>query len=274
MRGFFFDTADEEYIRRTWDKLVEYVDGYEVLGVTTNPNALNKIGCNTLNQLENTVHGLCELISEIRGKDTGGTIYVQMPQSLMENYEIYDWARYIVTLTDTYTNVGMKIPHFQYTLELSTELMDMGVDINVTGIADWANIIKSFAYPGVVYASIITGRMEEVGMDANHHLEMVRSVPRHRYFDQQVIAGSMRTIRGLQDAVDRGAIPTIGTRVWNQFDTFERFPYIWDLSREMEDRTFRSHPPLITEINRQLSVDFFAQMDKLGKSMYLEFINR
>lgn len=39
---FFFDTADVDYIRKTWDKMQSHVSGESVIGITTNPNALAK----------------------------------------------------------------------------------------------------------------------------------------------------------------------------------------------------------------------------------------
>ena len=48
---FFFDTADTDYIRKIWDKLGKYIDGQSVIGITTNPNALAKVNCDTLDKL-------------------------------------------------------------------------------------------------------------------------------------------------------------------------------------------------------------------------------
>ena len=143
---FFFDTADANYIRKVWECLCPHVDPNACLGITTNPNALSKIDCTTLLKFENVILTLCVLTTEMRGGIDGGVVWVQTPNSKMPFNEIFDWASYILELTDGITNVGMKIPHWTAILELTDELSDMGVEINVTGISDWATLLKAFQY--------------------------------------------------------------------------------------------------------------------------------
>ena len=90
---FFFDTADTNYIRKTWDKLGKHIDGESVIGITTNPSALAKVNCDTLNKFEKLVTELCELVHDIRGPSAFGLVYVQVPNSLMDPDEIIEWAK-------------------------------------------------------------------------------------------------------------------------------------------------------------------------------------
>ena len=97
---FFFDTADADYIRKVWKWLEPHVDSWACLGVTTNPNALSKIDCTTLLQLENVIPTLCELTTEMRDGNIGGTVWVQTPNSSMPFNEIFEWAQYVIQFTD------------------------------------------------------------------------------------------------------------------------------------------------------------------------------
>lgn len=269
---FFFDTADEYYIQDIWAELESKIPGFWVYGATTNPNALSKIDVKTLDRFEQVVNNLCRLITKIRNKEPGGLVFVQVPNTKMTHQEMSKWVEYINELDDGVTRVGLKIPHFTYALDNTWDLSEL-ISINVTGISDWGTIFKVFQYP-VEFASIIPGRMEEKELDANAHLEFIRTDRLNP--KAKVIAGSMRTIRGLQDAIARDTIPTIGARVWKQFfeapELWNGFKKMWDLDRRIDlcvnDWTYC---PVITPVNVQLSVDFFNQMDSLGEPLFNEF---
>ncbi len=309
-KEFFLDTANEDELRRVWD-FVNLQSEVDCIGITTNPNALAKIECDTLAKLEKVIPKLVALTTEMRGGRSGGLVHVQVPNSDMEDEEILRWAVMVYEFADDSTSMVLKIPHQTRTLRLAWFLKDRGVLVNVTGISDWATLCKAFQYSAVKYASLIPGRMEEVGIDANSHMEYIRQIarsddhnrpllkfqvgeahelsPPQKYMrsrEQHVIAGSMRTIKGLQDAVARGTVPTIGMRVWGDLlkpswktgrQAVSDFTRLWDekhwpTSAEA-GRTIADfvHAPLVTETNIQLSVDFFEQMDELGHGMYREF---
>lgn len=268
---FFFDTANHDYIEDIWDLLAATMDSQSVLGVTTNPNALSKIGCVSLKQLRETISKLCILITHIRQNQPGGVVFVQLPYSLMHSDAVLDWARYVSQFGDGTTKVALKIPHYTAYLELAYDISQLGLEVNVTGIADWGTILKAFAYNAVTYASLIPGRMEEKGIPARLHMSFIADIPRLPH--QEVIAGSMRTVTGLVKAIARNTIPTIGERVWNELLTdgqVASLPSFWNTDSYMENMLI-DHAPLITDENRRLSVDFFSQMDALGDSMYREF---
>ena len=266
---FFFDTADVDYIESLWFRMAGLVEPTSVLGVTTNPNALSKVQCVTLKDLGRLIPRLCHLVSRIRHGIPGGVVYVQVPNSVMTPEQIFDFANRIVGMSDGFTPVGLKIPHFTHALQLTDELDELDLNVNVTGIADWGTVLKALAYPGVTYASIIPGRMEERKVNANAHLDYIAHVPRLPH--QSVIAGSMRTIEGLKNAVARNTIPTIGTRVWDQLTDLRSFPSFWRTPTPTTPSALE-HAPVITEDCRTLSIEFFQQMDQLGQPMYLELL--
>ena len=282
---FFLDTASSEEIRRIWEMFLHgRVGPTSYKGITTNPNALSKIGCNELEELDKVIPSLCELVTEMRDGLGGGVVYVQLPNSLMPHNEIFEWATRIAEYSDGLTHIGLKIPHWTRVLELTDELAEM-VEVNVTGVSDWATLCKAFQYPGVTYASLIPGRMEEVGIDADLHMAYINRI-RRSHEGQQVIAGSMRSIQGLQKAIVGGTVPTIGTKIWLQlmkprYDTGRRdvtqFVDLWD-KQAWPQLDFvggliaaGGHPPRVTDTNVKLSRDFFDQMDELGANMYEEF---
>jgi hypothetical protein len=84
----------------------------------------------------------------------------------------------------------------------------------------------------------------------------------------------MRTIDNLKDVIARKAIPTIGIRVWEAVlkNSISEFPTYWNYVAYDEPQVNEDFVPLITEESRKLSLEFFQQMDQLGRSMYEEFL--
>lgn len=270
---FFIDTADVNYIQTLWDTLGTHTSPTSMVGITTNPNALAKVECDTLSKFETLVPQLCELTKMIRGDDEG-IVYVQVPFSLMTVDEIIDWAKYVSTFNGNGAHMGLKIPHFSYILREThlPELKDLY--LNVTGVSDANTIIKALSYENVTYASIIPGRMEEVGIDADAHLEYL-SCNRFRPH-QNVIAGSMRTIEGLKKSIYYGTVPTIGTRVWDIMKSeslWNEFEGYWNTQFVSTD-IHADYTPTVTDANIELSRGFFQQMNNLGDNIFDDFIFR
>lgn len=272
---FFFDTADTEYIRKIWDKLGKYIDGSSVIGITTNPNALAKVNCDTLEKFETLVPQMTSLVGELRGEGPAGLVYVQVPNSTMNDEDILRWAVYVNEFNGNGAAIALKIPHFSYVLRLSGEPELRNLFLNVTGVSDANTIIKALSYQNVYFASIIPGRMEEVGIDANAHLKYLADQQLQRH--QNIIAGSMRTIEGLKNSIFYHTVPTIGSRVWDLIDKenrWEEFASYWETTYEVADVPSADYTPLITDTNLDLSKQFFEQMDKLGESLHTEFMSR
>ena len=80
---FLFDTADIGYIRKTWSELEDYLPGTAVKGITTNPNALDKIGCTTFDKMDVVIPKLVDLVTELRDNEPGGSVHIQLPHSNM-----------------------------------------------------------------------------------------------------------------------------------------------------------------------------------------------
>lgn len=272
---FFFDTADADYIRNTWAKYSNYIDSSGILGVTTNPNALYKVNCKSLSDLENVVQSLNQVLGEISKK---GEIFIQLPHSSMTTFkEITQWAKYIKTMEKDPIKIGMKIPHYTFHLVQARSIVETcpGMSVNVTGVADWAHILKAFTFESVTYASLIPGRMDEVGISSKEHLMFLFGIVNKP--KQAVITGSMRTLEGLEDAIRYGTIPTIGTRLWDLLSV-EDFITCWSTSKTslvegvVDQWKNLPHGPEVTEKNVSLSQKFFEQMDDLGKPIYDEFV--
>lgn len=273
---FFFDTADADYIRNTWAKYSNYTDSSGILGITTNPNALHKVNCKSLVDLEDVVKSLSQVLNEI---SKTGEIFIQLPSSSMITFkEITQWAKYIKTLEKDPIKIGIKIPHYTFHLVQARSIVEAcpGMTVNVTGISDWAHILKAFTFESVTYASLIPGRMDEAGINSNEHLMFLFGLINKP--KQQIITGSMRTLKGLEDAIFFSTIPTIGTRLWDLLSV-EDFINCWNTTRRMNFATeivdgWKSlpHGPEITDKNVNLSQQFFEQMDLLGKPIYDEFV--
>lgn len=276
MAAFFFDTADTDYIRKIWDKLGKHIEPSSVIGITTNPNALAKVNCDTLQKFEELVPRMCELVKELRGDtSTEGLVYVQVPNSTMKYEDILRWAVYVNEFNGNGAAIALKIPHFSYVLRMAGEPELRNLYLNVTGVSDANTIIKALSYQNVFFASIIPGRMEEVGINANQHLEYLANQQLQRH--QNIIAGSMRTIEGLKNSIFYHTVPTIGSRVWDLIDAenrWEEFASYWENTYEVSDEPSADYTPLVTDTNLDLSKQFFDQMDKLGESLHQEFINR
>ena len=279
--SFFFDTADTLYIKKICEKLNKHISLSSCLGITTNPNALAKMNCNTLVDLEKLVKTMSIAMDDICGD--GSLIYVQVPNSCMSIKQICSWISFIKELDSGKCKISLKIPHFSYILQ-ETDRFTMfwntdvfghrkNLKLNVTGISDCNTAIKSLSYCNVSYASIIPGRMEEAGIDANSHLKYLCDQNFNK--QQAIIAGSMRTIKGLKDSIFYRTVPTIGTRVWDIIDAedlWEEFPAYWDNLYQRSEVPRADYCPETTDKNINLSRTFFEQMDGFGSKLHEDFI--
>jgi len=271
-RSFFFDTADAKYIEGVWDTIHPYFDPQEVAGITTNPSAFSKINVSSLKDMETNLLDLGRLLSNITN-NWGGTIWVQLPNSMMLPNEIIEWAKHLRKIEANIPGnieIGMKIPPYEYVLDLTQDITYY-IPINVTGIADCSTALRALSYKYVKHASIIHGRMEEKGIDADAHLLFLRGA--NTKVGQSIITGSMRTLSGLYRCIRLGTTPTVGMGVWDQIiedkERIKDFASAWN---DMEDKDSTIHySPEIDERNTKLSIDFFSQMDDLGESLYQEF---
>ena len=279
--SFFFDTADSVYVKRSWEKLNKHISSSSCLGITTNPNALAKMNCNTLMDLEKLVKTMSITMDDICGG--GSLIYVQVPNSCMSIEKILSWASFIKKLDTGKCEIALKIPHFSYILRetdrhpifWNTEAFGqhLNLKLNVTGISDCNTVIKSLNYKNVSYASIIPGRMEEAGIDANSHLKYLCDQTFKKC--QAIITGSMRTVKGLKDSIFYRTVPTIGTRVWDTIDDedlWKEFPTYWDNLYQRSEIPCADYCPETTDKNINLSRVFFEQMDGFGSKLHEEFI--
>ena len=265
MINFFFDTADIDYVRNAWARLKGTVDPKHVVGITTNPNAFGKVDMLNLKQWEEHLPRLCEAVSEIKGGG-GGVVYVQAPNSNMTPDQVVNWARHISQFNDGTTKLGLKIPPFKFILDAIDQLNPI-MEVNVTGVADCSTALHCFTYP-VRYVSIIPGRMEEKGIDAQAHIVYANQ---RRASSAEIITGSMRTIKGLEWVCASGTVPTIGTKVWDLIFNEMGIDKFNSLNKSPRVEQLKLSPEVKTE-STELSLDFFNQMDKCGASVYSQFL--
>jgi len=271
MFDFFFDTANVEYIKKVWESISPYSSPTNIVGITTNPNAMHKEGLTSLKSWEDHLPKLCSLVSTLRGDDKG-VVYVQMPSCDMSGEEAIAWAKHISKFTDGNTKLGLKIPPYHNILKLIPELGNI-METNVTGVADAATALSCFSF-GPRYVSIIPGRMEEAGINAKEHLLLAQQ--RLHFTQSDIISGSMRTVEGLKMTVEAGTVPTIGSRVWDQLiDPEFNLEEFLENTGEVYNMGDEASTPLtvvVDERNHKLSKDFFTQMDELGSQVYKEWL--
>jgi transaldolase len=267
-REFFLDTADIDYNKNCWSRFGRLFSKENCLGVTTNPNAISKVGVTTVREFEKVISGLCRLVTEIRGDDLG-TVFVQGPSSSMTPKQQLEFVKLVKDWTDGHTKIGLKIPPFYHILEIVDELGKHAVT-NVTGLADCSNALRATSY-NVDYISIIPGRMEEHGIDAKAN---IRFVSQRKPNKTKIITGSMRTVEGLDWVIKYGTVPTIGAKVLDEIWTpeeIEKFYSMWDCPVDFYPSNYS---PLVTPEMVQLSEDFFAQMDECGKSIFIDLARK
>mgnify|MGYP003647124485 FL=1 len=273
MFDFFFDTADDQYIRNAWDKASKHLDSGCIRGITTNPNAFKKIEAHRLTEWEQKLPVLCSLVSELRGDDKG-VVYVQCPNSGMTPEESITYVKHISQFNDGKTKIGLKIPPFHSILEVVDEL-NKYAETNVTGLSDCSTALSCLSY-NVRYISLIPGRMEEQGVDAKSHVLFTRRrMNEGQAGSAEIIAGSMRTIEGLKWVCDHGTVPTIGTRVWDKIvDDENILREVATFGEDIVSCSDIKFSPHISAVNTKLSVDFFNQMDDCGQFAHKDFLER
>jgi len=268
MCSYFIDTADISYIEALWKRLSKNDTLYKgFAGITTNPNAMAKVGVKTMAQFDTVLHGLMGFV-EKHALDPAAIVYVQLPYDHMPLSEVIIWCNHIRAISSLYpgATVGLKIPPYKRYLDMTDTMWDL--QINVTGISDAGTLLRVFSFSPVRYASLIPGRMEEVGIDANSHMANILAA--RNDVSGKVITGSMRTLIGLQNAISAGTVPTIGTRIFDQMTSsydIDAFAEMWDVPK-MKHQTLA---PVTDERNVKLSVDFFTQMNELGQPLYEDF---
>ena len=271
--NFFFDTADIDWLSKTYRKLKPYITSDCIAGVTTNPSAFSKkIG---MKRLSEWIERSNEIVKWMEANEIGGDFYIQAPNSKMTPYQLTNYAYYISANIDGYSddewgiykpNIGMKIPPYKSALEHASELSKI-ISVNVTGVAECATALYASSFEGIDYVSIIPGRMEEKGLNANAHMSYLMS----SRLDNKIITGAMRTKEGLKRAIDYGTVPTIGTTLFDSIlDEIgaEGFVNLWGDKIEGGDVL----APQISEEYTELSTSFFEEMDGHGQQAYEDFL--
>lgn len=252
---YFIDTANLDEIKEISSKLdlmaPKSIARAGLAGITTNPNAINKVGVTNIKELETHLMNLHDYMEKISPFDQA-LIYVQHPDSKAPASEVRKFADVLRNLnksTSKDTKFALKIPP---SLVAVKDLGDLW--LNVTGLASSQRAIAC-CRPWIKYVSIIPGRMEEAGINANNHLI---NAMRYRQ-GTEIITGSMRTIDGLKAAIKYGTVPTIGYKVFAQIYNETDFVNLW----EVDDASIAC----VADLNTcdKVSTAFFEQMDKAGE---------
>ena len=256
--NFFIDTADITYINNTWEKLSNHFSGKELVGITTNPSAMNKVNAHTIKEMATYASELCKIVSNIR-QDKLGVVYVQGPNSNMGINEQLKYAEMISGWSDGQTKIGLKIPPFSNLLNKDNiKALSKLVDVNVTGVADASTALLCLSYD-IRYVSIIPGRMEERGVNAKEQISFVNA--RNIRSKSEIITGSMRTLEGLRWAIEYNTVPTIGARVLDLIvendKSIKNFKSMF--KKKYINNTVVEHSPLVTQDMLNLSEEFFVQ---------------
>jgi transaldolase len=259
MFNFLIDTADIKYIENKWQELNGTISGKNILGITTNPNAFYKTNDFTIEEWKNKSLQLCSLIKQIRG-DSNGTLHVQFPNSNLTEDLFIKWINIVQDFTNGDAKLAIKIPPFKKALEIATKHRN-NYDLNVTGISDAGTAIFSLSHD-IKYASIIPGRMEEVGIDAKSHVSYAVNSNKG---SKKIITGSMRTLDGFRWCVEYNTIPTVGTRVLDLINQ-DNVQQLLEWSPLSVEAT--KFMPTTNNLNFDLSNQFFEQMDSMGRKAY------
>ena len=94
-KEFFFDTADLEFIKIT-EKLEGKIDFKLIKGVTTNPNAFNKI-TNSMYQWVEIAEEIGNFLYDLR-QDNKGEVHIQLPNANLKIDHAVKFANFISKL--------------------------------------------------------------------------------------------------------------------------------------------------------------------------------
>lgn len=266
--NFFIDTADTEAIKQIWNRLKDHVKIESLYGITTNPNAFHKLSLNKLNDWRDQIKKVDDVLGDFNTKEDL-EIYVQYPSSTGSIDNLLKFADFIYDLDESLNNstLGIKLPPFKRFLEeLHSDTLGFIENINVTGVADAGTALFAFGYEPK-FVSVIPGRMKEVGIDYEKHLN---------YIGQdhgEVITGSMRTIDDLVACIQYDTVPTIGPKVFDLIHEQNRYKEVFGAKRFHPFPEPPDFCPLNTEVNQKLSQDFFKQMDTCGAQAYEDLNN-
>ena len=112
MKEFFFDTADLEFIKKTIEKLEGKIDFKLIKGVTTNPNAFNKIDKHSMYQWVEVAEEIGNFLYDLR-QDSKGEVHIQLPNANLKIDHAVKFSDFISQLPNSKMTIGMKIPPYQ-----------------------------------------------------------------------------------------------------------------------------------------------------------------
>jgi transaldolase len=209
----FIDSSDPKEIKDL------YAWGV-VSGVTTNPLIIAK---------EAPDADLGERIREVLAV-SWGDVSVELTtetehEMLAEAAGYHAWDPDRITIKVPFSETGLRVLH---------QLTKKRVKTNVTCMMA-LNQAYLAALAGATYVSIFSGRVRDMGYDVRHVISSTRQILDREGLPSKIIAGSMRHMMDVNEALESGAhIPTITPpilrkMVWNPrtIETINEFNTAW-----------------------------------------------
>lgn len=189
----FLDTADSKAIQK-------YLDWGVVDGVTTNPSIMLKCGAATQQDMRDRALWIANAIGINR------PLSVEVVTDDLS--EMVTQARDLATIAP---NIAIKIPvtttRGESCLPVVCTLAEAGIDVNVTAMLTFTQFVLA-AKAGGRYLSLFGGRIDDEGGSAETVIADCAEWLMRNYnpdCEQEIIAGSVRTVKNVRDWVLAGA---------------------------------------------------------------------
>lgn len=262
MKRFLFDTADVASLERVWNDLKHSVPKKLVSGITTNPAIFQRVNKNSLSEWTDTLKALSDSLLNIAGDVS--ELHIQFPNSNVTIDEFKKFA-YLIDDLGLPHEIFIKLPPYSSFLKSLWNEPDLPlVGYNVTGLSEAGTILKLPSF--VNYASIIPGRMLQAGLDYKDHVLFAV-----QNSTSSIIAGALRDFEQVSTCFQLGAIPTVGLKTWDLMIANGEIDKLLNL--EYPNHVAPEFMPPCSNVNTELSVSFFKEMDKYGEQAYADFKN-
>lgn len=182
----FLDTSNTKEIR-TW------LQHGVIDGVTTNPTIMHKDGHR---DLESGAREIARLVAPM--PVSVEVFAADMPGMLAQGRKIAGWAENVVVKIPIISDKG------EPCLSVIKALSNDGVKVNCTACLSFGQAMLA-AKAGATYVSLFAGRIGDEGGDPDAVIRMTRRWLAEWDYSAQIIVGSIREARSVQQAAAAGA---------------------------------------------------------------------
>lgn len=180
----FLDSANLEDIRTA-------MATGAVFGVTTNPSIIAK------EPRANFVSHCRDIVAECRNWPLSVEVFATEPEAMVQ--EAVDLHAQI-----GYHGLNIKIPVSWDNLSVIRRLTGMQIPVNATCVFTTAQAIAA-ANAGAAYVSVFYNRAKDLGLDPLRTVSEVRGMLDRYIPECEIICGSIRSARDIQDCIVAGA---------------------------------------------------------------------